>query len=85
MKTAKEVSKLVEDIVNGSNTLTTKFSKTFNGVNYLSIKLNSWDTYDLDFGNLSGNNVRRVVYKTDVSADALQDVFSKVTGLATHL
>lgn len=74
-----------KDLQSKGNLLSMKFPRTFNGVNYLTIKLNSWDTYDLDFGYLSGNNVRRVALKTGVMANDLQEIFTEVTGLYTHL
>ncbi len=67
--------------------LPNKFAK--NGINYVKIILNSNDLYDIEFGKII---MKKYDYKydviksvNDVYADQLQEIFTDVTGLDTHL
>ncbi|MEG0869638.1 MAG: hypothetical protein RSG77_21735 [Hafnia sp.] len=61
--------------------------ETKNGVNRVDISLNTrTDTYDMVFNRLEDSGKIVQVYSTDdIYADNLQSVFSRHTGLATHL
>lgn len=53
---------------------------------YLSITLNAMDTYDMKFMKLDHNDSIKIVSEhNDIYCDMLQDVFTEVTGLYTHL
>jgi hypothetical protein len=49
---------------------------------YLRIKLTVWDTYDMTFINSKGKAIKTV---SGVYSDMLQDIFTRETGLYTHL
>ena len=55
------------------------------GVNYCKITLTPMDTYDLEFGAIRKHvyTVRKTI--EGVYHDSLQEVFTEVTGLDTHL
>jgi len=55
------------------------------GINYVVIRLNALDTYDLDFARLRGVEVTVIERATNVYADQLRAVFTRATGLDTHL
>lgn len=54
-------------------------------INCVSIKLNRNDLYDLQFMTIWGLKVTTKNVATDVGSEQLEQVFSKVTGLATRL
>jgi len=56
-----------------------------NGINYLEIKLNSMDTYDLKFKRIHGTNIILVKEIRGVYEDQLQEIFTHETGLYTRL
>lgn len=62
-----------------------------NGICYVSIKLDPSDTYTMRFGKFTGslskgNLAFKIVEEhPDLYFDNLQDVFTRVTGLDTHL
>lgn len=63
--------------------LPSRFAK--DGINYVKITLNDSDTYDMEFGKIWGRNYKIVKTSSDVYCDMLQNIFTAVTGLDTHL
>jgi len=62
-----------------------RLPKTKNGINYVKISLNSSDTYDLEFGRVSGLEYKVKKTVKDVYVNNLIHVFEKETGLYTSL
>ncbi|MCK9434324.1 MAG: hypothetical protein M0R32_05760 [Candidatus Cloacimonetes bacterium] len=58
---------------------------TKNGINRVSVVLNSMDLYDITFTRVRGAKVTPVEEKTNIYAEDLQMVFKEVTGLNTSL
>lgn len=56
-----------------------------NGINIISIELNSMDTYDMSFSRFRGSNIKLIESLNDVYAEDLQSVFKECTGLSTSL
>ena len=69
----------------GENLFTCKIMRNQSGANYLRIKLNSLDLYDMEFIRIHGNTTKVVAEKNGIYDDMLQSVFTSVTGLYTHL
>lgn len=67
------------------NGLGIRFPKARKSINYVKITLNSKDLYDMKFIRLWGRKVVTVEEVNDVYADQLQSIFTRVTGLNTHL
>ena len=63
--------------------LPSRFAK--DGINYVKITLNESDTYDMEFGKIWGKSYKVVKTSNDVYCDMLQNIFTAVTGLDTHL
>jgi hypothetical protein len=61
------------------------------GINYVKVTLNGRDTYDVEFSRISRKRrgwapaVTLIHTSSDVYADTLRDVFTRVTGLHTSL
>jgi len=51
------------------------------GVNFVKVKLNGSDLYDVTFGRISGTNYKIVEELDDVYAEDLIDIFEKETGM----
>ena len=58
---------------------------TKNRINYITITLNSMDTYDIKFVNLRGDKIKVIEEVSGVYNDMLQSVISDRTGLALSL
>jgi len=63
------------------------YFKMNNTMNLCKIELNLWDLYDMTFYKYSRKNLeaKEVKKETDVYNDQLQNVFTSITGLNTHL
>ena len=61
------------------------FMKGKQGINKVVITLNGLDTYDLIFWRINGANVKEITGVGDIYNDQLADIFTDITGLATHL
>lgn len=73
-----------KNFVDGGSYLTFRFPRS-NGVNFAKIILNSMDVYEIEFYYISGDTVK-LKYRIDgVYSDMLQSIFTKYTGLYTHL
>lgn len=78
-----------KDFVGSANALTFRlpgaggFTKF--GINKVQIRLNVFDTYDIDFYRVRKHVSTHIAYKEGVYADRLRDVFTDVTGLRTSL
>ena len=70
----------------GEAVLTMHLTKNKSKAKYLSITLNSLDLYDLEFST-TNKDYEYIVVEThnDVYNDMLQEIFTSVTGLDTHL
>jgi len=64
-----------------------KFSipKAKDSINRVTIQLTPKDTYDVSFHRVIGANIKEVAHLEDIYADQLQEVFTRHTGLDTHL
>lgn len=56
-----------------------------NGANKVVIKLDSTDTYNVEFFKIRGTDVKTLPSYTGVYGDKLQEVFTRETGFDTHL
>jgi hypothetical protein len=54
-------------------------------VNYVAITLDPSDTYTLVAGYVRGTTFTEVFKRDDVYCDQIQEIFTKATGLYTHL
>lgn len=54
-------------------------------VNYVKITLTPLDLYDVEFGYIRGMNYKVLKTVEGIYFDMLQDVFTRNTGLDTHL
>lgn len=55
------------------------------GINYVKITLDPCDTYSMFFGKIAKRAVKEVAAYTDIYCDMLQAIFTRETGLDTHL
>lgn len=55
------------------------------GINYIRIKLNVRDTYDVEFGKTRGMKYTEISKQEGIYNDSLRDVISETTGLALSL
>jgi len=62
-----------------------KIGRNCKGVNYIKIRLNSMDTYDMEFVYIRSNKITVKSEAKNVYNDQLQSVFTEHTGLDTHL
>lgn len=68
------------------NSLSFKIAcKNPKGITHCQITLNRSDLYDMKFFKIRGAKVETVANLEDIYNDSMQEVFSEVTGLATHL
>ncbi len=63
--------------------LPSRFAK--NGINYVKITLDPSDTYIMYFGKIFKHTITDIATYTDVYFDGLQNMFTRETGLDTHL
>ena len=54
-------------------------------INFVKIRLNAMDLYDLQFGEIRGTSYRVIQELPDIDCGSLQPAFTAVTGLDTHL
>ena len=62
-----------------------RIGKNSKGINHVKITYMPDDTYKMDFGRIRKMDYKVVRSVTSVYADALQDVFTEVTGMYTSL
>jgi hypothetical protein len=55
------------------------------GINFVSIKLNAMDLYDVTFGKLHGINLATVEARENVYGEDLRNLFTTTTGLNVSL
>jgi hypothetical protein len=58
---------------------------TKQGINHVKIKLTEMDVYDVTFGKIRKFEYKEVKKVKGLYFDQLQEVFTQVTGLNTHL
>ena len=78
-----------KNFVATGQSLRMSLAKNKSGANYLEVHLNAWDTYTMHFywAGMTKDGVRFVTKAQEdmVYEDQLQAIFTKVTGLYTHL
>lgn len=62
-----------------------KIGRNSESINHVRIKLNSMDTYDMEFLQVRGTNIKVKSKAEGIYNDQLQSVFTKHTGMYTHL
>jgi len=83
MTGAKNISKGTNS--NGDEYLSIQLPRANKSIKFVKITLTKRDTYDMEFGKISGNKYIIVDLKKDIYSENLQEIFSMVTGLNTHL
>lgn len=79
-----------KNLADGGSYLAFKLPRAKDGINYVKIKLNSMDTYDIEFGAVRHSKTSGYTYKVIHSVDGiyndqLQEIFTQYTGLYTRL
>lgn len=74
-----------KNFVGGNNTLSFHIGRNAKGVNGVRITLSPMDLYDLQFLRISKRGVVVVSETSDIYYDSLPEVFTRHTGMATHL
>ena len=74
-----------KDIVTIEKGVQFGFPKAKQGINKVVITLNCHDTYDLHFWRITATQCKEIVGVGDIYNDQLADIFTDITGLATHL
>lgn len=76
-----------KDLVDGGDYLGFKLPSHFarNGINYVRITLTPDDLYNIEFGKIRGFDYIVVEEYNGVYFDQLQEIFTQITGLDTHL
>jgi len=69
----------------GDTYLSFKFMKGDLGINYLKIRLNAMDTYDLEFGKIVKHNYTVIKTYDDIYCDQLKSIFEETTKLYLSL
>ena len=69
----------------GDRHLSFRVTHAKNKANYVHIKLNGSDLYDVEFLNYRTNAIRTVSVHNNIYADQLRGVFERETGLLTML
>lgn len=54
-------------------------------INFIQVTLDPSDTYTMTFSRTRGMNVKVIHEYKDIYCDQLQELFTKTTGLETHL
>jgi len=67
--------------VKGKNNISFKVPKAKNKIKYVKLKLNSMDTYDMEFFTRTVKPVKKI---KGVYNDQLQEIFTRETGLYTR-
>lgn len=71
--------------VAGDNHLIFQIPSANEGINKVKVLLNSYDTYNVAFYRQRGIKLTLVAEHKGIYVDCLQSLFTKVTGLDTHL
>lgn len=74
-----------KNLVAVNNGLAFKIMKNVKGVNYIEIKLNGKDLYDVRFCNVSVKRVKEIAVVNDLYADMLNKSIEENTELYTKL
>jgi hypothetical protein len=74
-----------KNLAGGDNYLSFKIGKNKTSCNYVKIKLNGKDLYDVEFGRIRGHEYKVLKTYNDVYNDQLRDIFTEYTGLYTSL
>ena len=67
-----------------TQTIVFKIGRNEAGINYVKIKLNSMDTYDMEFVKMRAGKRTTISEANGIYNDQLQDIFTEHTGLYTH-
>jgi hypothetical protein len=74
-----------KNFIAGDHSLSMKLSKNSSGANYLRIKLNGLDLYDIEFISIRGTKMKTKHEFKDVYCERLVATFEETTGLYTSL
>jgi hypothetical protein len=75
-----------KNFISDENKLTMKLVPNQSKTKYLTISLNSMDTYDMEFYTINKEFERKVkIRKEGIYSEMLQSTFTEVTGLYTRL
>ena len=74
-----------KNLVAVNNGLAFKIKKNAKGVNYIEIKLNGKDLYDVRYCNVSVKRVKEIAVANDLYDDMLNKSIEENTGLYTKL
>ena len=69
----------------GESNLTFKIGRNSGKCNHIRVTLNSMDTYKMEFIAVRGTTIKTVKEFNDVYCGQLQELFTEVTGMYTHL
>jgi hypothetical protein len=68
------------------NYISFKIPRAAQNINFIKITLNAMDTYDIEFGHISGKLEYKVIKQIDgIYNDQLQSIFTQETKLYTSL
>jgi hypothetical protein len=75
------------NLVGDTNSLSFKLPSNFamNNINYIQVRLNSLDLYDIDFCSIKDKNYKCLKSISGIYCDQLQEIFTSYTGLQTKL
>jgi hypothetical protein len=62
-----------------------KIGRNKSRANYIQITLNGKDLYNMDFKYVNKNGIKYIERLEDIYCDQLQETFTRVTGMYTHL
>jgi len=73
-----------KNFVADKNLLGMKLARNSSGANYMRVKLNGLDLYDIEFLSIRGTNEPKVKHQfNDIYCDQLVNIFEETTGLYT--
>jgi hypothetical protein len=58
---------------------------TRQGINYVRIRLNGLDLYDVEYGRIWGLKYKKIRTENDLYADMIEESFRQATGLETRM
>jgi hypothetical protein len=74
-----------KNLAGSENSLSFKIGRNKSSANWVEIKLNGKDLYDITFSQARGANFKVLKVYNDIYNDMLQEIFTDFTGMNTHL
>jgi len=74
-----------KNFIGSNNSMSFKIGRNSSKTNYIRISLNVMDLYKMEFLNIRSGKMKTVEEFENVYSDALQAIFTSVTGLNTRL